>query len=209
MRLISIKQAYSKKFQTFDLDDDWREIFGNPEKNGAWLVYGRDKHGKTTLTLMLAKMLSDFEKVTCCFAEEGISKNIIETAKRVGIDDTNKNIKLSGYETFEELDARLSKRESSRITIVDNITVYNDEVTKKQLLEFIRKHEKKLIIFLAHEERKEPQGALAKLWKKLSKIILHVEGLKAFVSGRCPGGTIIINEEKSQTYWGTETPEKT
>lgn len=204
MRLISIKQAYNKKFQTFEFDDEWKEIFGNPEKNGAWLVYGRDKHGKTTFTLMLAKMLSKFEKVNCFFIEEGISKNIIDTAKRVGIDDTNKRIKLSGYESFEELSERLSKRESARIVIIDNMTVYSDEVTKKQLIALLRRYEKKLIIFLAHEDRKEPQGSLAVLWKKLSKIIVRVEGLKAFVSGRCPGGEITINEEKSQTYWGTE-----
>lgn len=205
MRLLSIKQAYSKQFKTLDLDDEWKSIFGEVEKTGRWIVYGKEKHGKTITAFMLAKMLSEHGKVACVLAEEGLSKNVIETMHRVGISDSNRRIGVTGYESFEDLEKRIAKRQSAWCWIVDNITVYKDEASKKQLLEFYRKFEHdKLIIFLAHEERKEPEGAIARLWKKLSQIIIRVEGLVAEVSGRCPGGQIIINEEKANIYWGTE-----
>lgn len=205
MKLISIKQAYSKTFKTLDLDDDWISIFGEVEKTGRWTIYGREKHGKTITMFMLAKMLSTHGKIACVLAEEGISKNVIDTMKRTGIDDRNRQIGVTGYESWEELEKRIAKRQSAWCWIIDNITVYKDEASKKQLLEMARKFENdKLIIFLAHEERKEPEGAIARLWKKLSQIIIRVEGLVAEVSGRCPGGQIIINEEKANIYWGTE-----
>jgi len=60
------------------------------------------------------------------------------------------------------------------------------------------------MIFLAHEEKREPYTATAKLCKKLAKIIVHIEGLTAFISGRCPGGTITINEQTAMLYHGSQ-----
>lgn len=204
MKLLSTKQAYSKAFKTFKLTEEWNKIFGDPERSGGWIIYAKDKHGKTTLALLIANLLSGHEKVLYMSAEEGISKNLIETSQRVGIKDGDKKIKWLGYTSYEELTVHLEKRTCPKVVIIDNWTVYNDEMTKKDVLDLQEKYKNKLFIFLAHEDRKEPDGAKAKLWKKLSQIIIRVEGLKAFVSGRCPGGTITINEEKSQIYWGTE-----
>jgi len=61
----------------------------------------------------------------------------------------------------------------------------------------------KLIICLAHEERKEPYPAVARMAKKLSKVYVQVRGLKAFVTSRfSTGGELVINDEMSEIYWG-------
>jgi hypothetical protein len=57
-------------------------------------------------------------------------------------------------------------------------------------------------VVIAHEERKEPYTAAAKLAKKLAKIVVRVEGLTAFISGRCPGGVIAVDELKSEMFHG-------
>jgi len=66
----------------------------------------------------------------------------------------------------------------------------------------LRKHPNKLFVFIAHQDRKQPDGSVAKLIKKLAKIIIRVEGLSCFISGRCPGGILQIDEEKSKLYHG-------
>ncbi|MFX1668788.1 hypothetical protein JZ968_11625, partial [Riemerella anatipestifer] len=64
MRTISVKQAYLKKFKTFEFDGIWKEVFyQNPETTGAWLVYGTEKQGKSTFAIMLADYLTKFGKV--------------------------------------------------------------------------------------------------------------------------------------------------
>ena len=60
------------------------------------------------------------------------------------------------------------------------------------------------LVLLAHMEKNEPYTATAKLAKKLAKIIIRVDGLTAFVSGRCPGGIITINEQTAQLYHGSK-----
>ncbi|SDE08420.1 hypothetical protein [Riemerella columbipharyngis] len=202
MRTISVKQAYAKRFSKFEFSEEWQELMGNPEKNGGWIIQGKEKQGKTTFALILAEYLSHFEKVLYISAEEGISDNIIATMKRVGISEKNKSIKLHEYESFEDLQKRLEKRKCERIIFIDNFAVYRDEMTKTAVQKLLRDHPAKLFVFLSHEERNLPDTAVGRFWRKLSKIIVRVEGLKATITGRCPGGEYIINEEKAMMYHG-------
>ena len=82
--------------------------------------------------------------------------------------------------------------------------MYSDEMKpteiKKRLIDALPN---KLIIFVAHEERKDAYPAVARMAKKLAKVIFHIEGLKAFVTSRfSPGGEIVIDERKSEIYHG-------
>jgi len=72
------------------------------------------------------------------------------------------------------------------------------------LLNFIERNPEKLFVFVAHEERNEPYTALARLIKKLAKVIVHVKGLTCMVSGRVPGGVLTIDEQMSRLYWGND-----
>jgi hypothetical protein len=61
---------------------------------------------------------------------------------------------------------------------------------------------------MAHMEKNEPTTAVAKLAKKLCNVYFRIEGLTAFVGGRCPGGSIIINEETAMLFHGSEIKNK-
>ncbi len=204
MRTISVKQAYSKKFKTFDFEGIWKEVMDCPETTGGWIIHGDEKQGKSTFALMLAGYLTRFGKVLYISAEEGASQHFIKTMKRMGIDDTNRNFKLAEYEEWVNLEERFKKRQCPKIIFIDNITVYKDEITKPILQKLLKNHTDKLIIFVSHEERKMPDTAEGRLWRKLSKIIVRVEGLKAEITGRCTGGSLMIDEERALLYHGTE-----
>lgn len=204
MRTLSIKQAYAKKFKTFAFDGIWKPVFGDPETTGAWIVQGDEKHGKSTFALILANYLTQFGKVLYISAEEGVSKHFVETMQRLGLSDTNRKFQIGEYEPWEVIEKRLAKRQCQKIVFIDNMTAYRDETTKSMFQQLLRKHTDKLIILVSHEERGLPDTAQGKLWRKLSKIIVRVEGMKAFVEGRCPKGTLLIDEEKALLYHGTK-----
>lgn len=42
-RSLSIKNLYAKKFQQFEFDGLYKTAMGNPESNGIWIIWGREK----------------------------------------------------------------------------------------------------------------------------------------------------------------------
>lgn len=210
MKALSVKQAFSKTFETFDFSGVWKDVCGNPENTGIWYIGGAEKNGKSTLTMILSKYLTEHDKLTYVSAEEGISKDIIRIMTASGLSDKDRNFTILEYMPWEDLITKMGGNKSGRIWVIDNTTVYRDELTTKLILELKRaftegktKKERKLIIFLNHEEKGKPDNAISRLIRKLSKIIIQVEGLRATFSGRCPGGSLNINEEKANLFWGT------
>lgn len=208
-RTQNIRTVFSKKFDTYQLTDIWKEVFGLISKTGIWIVYGAEKNGKTWFALKLADYLSQFDKTLYISAEEGLEKEFVDAMKRAKLTPDNTQIQFMGYEPLATLSKRLNRRESPSIVLIDNITIYKDELSYGGFQKFRNKHPNKLIIFLAHEEKNEPYTATAKMIKRLSKIIIRVQGLACFVSGRCPGGTLMIDEAKAALYHGNEVTTKT
>lgn len=186
----------------FEFDGIWQDVIGKPETNGLWLIWGPEKNGKTWCALMLADYLSQFERTLYISAEEGINKGFKDAIIRAQISALNKSLSFIDYETLPELADRLIRRKAPRIVLIDNITVYNDELKNGALRKLEKDFPNVLFIFLAHEDRGEPYTATAKLCKRLAKIIIHVEGLACIVSGRCPGGRAVIDEERATLYHG-------
>lgn len=203
-RPISISNIYAKKFETFDFESDWLTVFGTPEKSGVWIAYGKEKNGKTWFALKLAQYISKFETVWYVSGEEGTGMNFVESMDRAGITPNNKALKIMEYTPLEELRSQLKKRRAARVVVIDNTTIYKDELAYGGFQKLRKDFPKTLFIFLAHEDRKEPYGATSKLIKKLSAIIIHIEGLQCFVFGRCPGGALTIDYDRSTLYHGTE-----
>lgn len=203
MKAVSVKQAFSKVFKKFAFTDLWLKAFGAPETTGLWYIGGNEKNGKSTFAMMLAKYLTTFDKVLYISAEEGLSDAMINAMKFAGMSDKDKKFHIIDYEPWEDIENRLQSRKCANIIFIDNATMYRDEVTKKMISEFKQRHSNKLIVMICHEEKGQPDNALASHWRKLSKIIIQAEGLKAIISGRCPGGQLNINEEQANLYWGT------
>lgn len=188
-------------FKTFNFSGVWQQAFGEPERNGAWLISGAEKHGKTWFSLSLAHYMSGLARVLYVSAEEGIGKNFQETCLRAGI-PANTSLKACEYVPLEKLELKLKGRRAPDVVFIDNITAYNDELKYGELLRLLREHPAKLFIFLCHKEGNKLVTSTARTCSKYAKILVDVEGLSAFVKGRCPGGTLTINEEKAQLYWG-------
>jgi predicted ATP-dependent serine protease len=181
-----------------------QSVIGNAERKGCWIIYGCEKNGKTWFTLKLAKEIAQHERVAYISAEEGLDDSFTEAVKRAGI-TTSDNILWDEYLSVNDIIKKFKKQRSANIIMIDNLTMYSDEMKpteiKKKLLDALPN---KLIIFVAHEERKDAYPAIARMAKKLAKVIFHIEGLKAFVTSRfSPGGEVVIDEEKSEIYHGS------
>lgn len=179
------------------------EAIGKAERKGCWIIYGVEKNGKTWFTLLLAKALATFEKVSYVSAEEGLDKSFTDAVKRAGITTADK-ILWDEYLSVDEIIEKFQKQRSPNIIIIDNLSMYSDELKpseiKKKLMNALPN---KLIIFVAHEERKEAYPAIARMAKKMAKVIFHISGLKVFIISRfSPGGELTIDESKAEIFWG-------
>lgn len=202
-RVLTVRNIYDKSYEVLKITGIWREVLGEVEAHGAWLIYGKEKNGKTWASLMLAQELSKNYRVLYISAEEGAGKALRDTLQRIGVDATA-NIHFMEYEELHLVRERLSKRKSPQVVIFDNLTIYNDELKGSALRQLLSDYESKLLIFVAHEERNEPYTAAAKLVRKLAKVIIHVKGLACNISGRVPGGLLAIDEQKAALYHGQQ-----
>lgn len=205
-RALSVKNLYSQRFTMLEMDGIYEAAFGHPSDCGTWLIYGKEKNGKTTFALQLAKHLSARKKTLYVSGEEGKELEFTRACLRAGIEETDINLHFIEYEPLKELRKRLGRRKSEKIIFIDNITVYNDELKGGALRALQRDFPSKLFVFIAHEDDTggTPATSSGKLCRRLAKIICHVEGLVATVSGRCPGGQVIINEARAAVYYGNE-----
>lgn len=201
-RTLSVKNLMSKRFSTLEMSDEYTPYFGEPSDVGVWLIYGKEKNGKSTFALKLAKELSRQKKCLYVSAEEGTDLEFIRACQRAGIDEADKGLHFIEYEPLDELRARLLRAKSEKVVFIDNITVYNDELKGGILREIQRENARKLIVFIAHEDSTggEPATSSGKLCRKYAKIICHVEGMNVTVSGRCPGGTMPVDERKAKIF---------
>lgn len=206
-RTLSVKNLMSKRFSTLNLGDEYAKCFGQPSDVGIWLIFGKEKNGKSTFALKLAKQLSKIKKTLYVSAEEGTDLEFIRACQRAGIDEEDKGLHFIEYEPLEELRERLQRAKSEKIVFIDNITVYNDELKNGVLRELQRENARKLFIFIAHEDSTggEPATGSGKLCRKYAKIICHVEGMNVTISGRCPGGSISVDEDKANIYLPNNT----
>jgi hypothetical protein len=204
-RAISVKTLFNKTYNEFEFTGVWGNVLGNPEKGKEWLIYGDEKNGKTLFALKLAEYISQFENVLYISAEEGTGKSFQENAKnRAKIDFKKAKIKFLEYEPLDEVEAILSKRQSPKVVFFDNMTAYKDEFVNGRYKKLTTKFPTITMVFIAHEDRGEPYTAAAKLCKKLARIIFRVEGMVANITGSCPGGQIIIDEQTAQLIYGSQ-----
>lgn len=181
-----------------------REIIGEAEARGCWIIYGSEKNGKTWFSLFLAKDIAINERVAYISAEEGTDMSFQMAVARAGIMPSDK-IVFEEYMSIDEIVEKYSKPKTARVIFIDNLTIYPDELKSVGVRDLMNRLPNKLIVFVAHEERKEPAPACAKMAKKLAKVVVNVKGLRASVVSRFSvGGDFIINMDKCEMVWGAE-----
>jgi hypothetical protein len=209
-RSLTTKNLYDKKpgnkvqFAT----PIFEELIGkDAELKGCWLIYGPEKNGKTWLALTLAKDLAVNQKLTYISAEEGTDVSFKLACERAGITRADK-ILFDEYIQVPDLIDKFQKAKSSQIIFIDNLLIYKDDFRYLKLVDFLDQLHNKLIVFVGHEERKEPYPAIAKQAKKLCKAYIHILGLRAFVVSRySKGGSVDIDMDKAELYWGNDNNE--
>lgn len=203
-RALTVKNLYSKKYETYEFEGLFKAVFGNPSTNGIWIIYGKDKNGKTWGTLLLTDYLSQFSKVLYVSAEEGTDMEFQAAVKRAKIDPNNKNLQFEEFMELDEIKERLKKRNPPRIVVIDNLSMYKGKISSSDIAALKHEFKNTMFILLAHEERGQPYTAAAVMAMKLAKVIIRVQGLALLVGGRVPGGSVLIDEQKAVLYHGTE-----
>ena len=117
-RTKSVATVLSKVFKPMQFEGMWQEVFGLPEMKGLWLIYGAEKNGKTWIGLKIAEYMTSFAKTLYVSAEQGTDMDFQNSLKRAKMDYKNKLIQFIEYESFEELDERLSKHKAPRIVVI-------------------------------------------------------------------------------------------
>lgn len=211
-RAISNINVLAARFETVEFAGEWLASFGRPELRGTWIIWGGSGSGKTTFTLMLCKYLANFGRVAYNSLEQGLSLSLQKAWGRVGMGEAGNSVILLNKEELPELRARLSKRKSPEIIIIDSVQ-YLDGFNWASFKKLKREYPDKLFIFISQADRagKDPDGKLAGKIRYDAEIKIKVEGFKAFVTTRYEdaergegGADFIIWEQGAAEYWAEQ-----
>ena len=211
-RAISNINVLAARFESVEFAGEWLASFGRPELRGTWIIWGGSGSGKTTFTLMLCKYLANFGRVAYNSLEQGLSLSLQKAWERVGMGEAGNSVILLNKEELPELRARLSKRKSPEIIIIDSVQ-YLDGFNWASFKKLKREYPDKLFIFISQADRagKDPDGKLAGKIRYDAEIKIKVEGFKAFVTTRYEdaergegGADFIIWEQGAAEYWAEQ-----
>ena len=208
MRRLSVSNLNAQRFKYMPFLGEWKRILGEQERTGCWIIYGKEKNGKSTFALQLAKSLAKIEPVLYISAEEGTGSSYTKAVHRVGITERDRNFHSWPFVSINDLRQEMKEnRKCERIIFIDNLTVYTD-IRAEDIIALVRDFPRTLFIFIAHEDDKgEPQGSPAVRAKQMAYAIFHVKGLAAFatIRGDGEGGRIDIDEETASLIHGDRT----
>ena len=207
MRALSIANIEDKKYEYIPFEGEFAEAFGNRERGGIWIVYGKSGMGKTRFTLDLAK---EFDRMgySVLFAtlEMGICSDFHGALSSAGIRSKVNSIKFVEELTLEDLERTLSKQRSPDVVFIDSIQYFTDQFEAKaeEIIRLRKKYRSKIFVFTSHVEGKEVEGKAAYLVKRDSFVRIHVEGFRAIYKGRSRGGRkgyYTVWEKGASEYW--------
>lgn len=203
-RALTVQNVIDQEFELLQWGDEWVDAFGNPEFNSLVVVWGQSGNGKGSFLMKAAKELSKSGTVYINDLEEGGRHTFKQNAIRYGLANAQGKV-LVRKEDFATMDARLKKRRSPEIVIINTAQYLN--IRFDAFLKFQERHAGKQIWVFSQEEKGEPTGTLAKRLKYHADLKIYVKGFKAFSNGRTYGKTreYTIWEEGAAEYWGKTT----
>jgi molybdopterin-guanine dinucleotide biosynthesis protein len=202
-RALSVSDVYMLERATYRLSERWHETFGEIDRTGVWLIWGKSGSGKTSFVLELCKELARFGRVAYDSLEEGDSLTMKNAFIRAGMMDVARRVVLLNRESMADLHERLSRPKSPDIVVIDSF-----QYTRMRYAEYQRfkeAHADKLIIFVSHATGDKPKGqaADAVMYDATQKIL--VKGYVAISKGRFkPGGRYVIWDEGARRVWGED-----
>ena len=202
-RGLSVSDVYALSRPTYRLSEQFHKAFGEVDRTGVWVIWGKSGSGKTTFVLELCKELARFGRVAYNSLEEGDSLTMKNAFIRVGMKDVARRMILLNRESMEDLHERLSRPKSPDIVVIDSL-----QYTRMRYAEYQRfkeAHPDKLLIFISHATGDKPKGqaADAVMYDATQKIL--VKGYVAISKGRFkPGGRYVVWEEGAKRVWGED-----
>lgn len=207
-RALSVNDVYEMAKPSYHLTGKWHEAFGDVDRTGIWIIWGKSGSGKTTFVLQLCKELAKFGRVAYDSLEEGDSLTMKNAFIRVGMKDVAKRVILLNREKMEDLHERLKRPKSPDIVVIDSLQY--TQMRYKDYIRFKEAHTNKLIIFVSHaKENDYPKGGVAEsvMYDATQKIL--VKGYIAFSKGRFFGKSerYVVWEERAKKIWGENLEE--
>lgn len=203
-RALTVKDVLKKRRETFPFAGKWADAFGQPERTGVWLIWGRSGNGKTSFVMQLLAELCKYDRVAFDSLEEGDSLTMRDKLVRHGLTGVGNRLHLLNAEPMAELEERLARRKSYNIVVVDSFQY--TQMTYGDYIRFKERNRDKLIIFISHASGSMPRGNSAVGLMYDATLKIWVEGFKAFSKGRFIGrtGEFTIWDEGAARYWGTD-----
>lgn len=156
--LYSYSDIERRKFKTLDFEGDWLKLIGKPEVSGSWLTWGLSGNGKTRYSLMLAKYMTNFERVYYNSLEEGLKLSF-----KMALDAVNMKSVGSRFgfqcEPFDKMCERLRQKRSPNIIFIDSLQYLGINV--QQYKDLKEEFPNKLFCFISHAQGLQPKGDLA------------------------------------------------
>ena len=201
-RAVSIAEIMSKKFKDIPFTGDWKNLLGEPEMSGMWIIWGQSFNGKTSFCLQLAKELTKYGKVLYNSMEEGVRKSMQEAIARNHMLDVKDKFHLIN-EPIDSLKLRLNRKKQAEIIFIDSLQ-YSD-LNKVEYKKLKAAFPNKLFVLVSHAEGKQPKGRFADFVRYDCDIKIRVEGYKAFCMSRLSNNTnseYVIWHMGANAYWG-------
>ena len=191
MRALSIANIEERKYSFIPFSASFREAFGNKEKGGNWIVYGKSGHGKTRFVLQLAKEFDRMGyRVLVASLEMGFSAEFQNDLKEAGIRSKIQKIIFTDALTVPDLNELMEKQRSPDVVIVDSLQYFVNQydATAEGIIALRKKFRSKIFIYVSHVEGKEVEGKTAYIVKRDCFVRIQVQGFRAIYIGRGKGG---------------------
>lgn len=213
-KTIGLRQLAQKVYVIVTgLSEKFTASFGKIEDAFDCIIYGDSGNGKSSLTASTLEELLTSLKCKCHYVtyEEGhamtVQENFIHRYKL--LEKLGNVMDITDHLTYDELVAKMSKKQSAKIWVIDSIQASG--LTWKQCEELKRKfvlsRKRKIIIYISWAEGKKPHGAVAKSIEYYANIKIRVEKLVAFFKSRYGGNKpFVIWEEgaRRSDMWGED-----
>lgn len=197
MKAIGIKEFLSKSFDVYEFADEWRDSFGEPEKNFVMVLYGDPGNGKTEFAVKLTKYLATFKKVLYCSYEQGISKSLQDAIRRNNMSDVDGKVVFTKGEPLHDLIARLKKGRSAEIVVIDSLDYMR--LTTEQFKILRKTFPRKAFIIIAWSKNDTPKSQFAKDIEYMADIKVLVKLFRAKPRSRFGGNKeFVIWDKKPQ-----------
>ena len=159
-RALTVANVLAIKVATIAFQGRFYEVFGNPQKKSRWFVWGASGSGKSSFVMQLIKAFAETEKTLLVSLEESLDdENLQDRLRLFNMQDVKDNFTIVD-DNLEELDARLQKRNSAQVVVIDSAPYFFMGYTFSDYLDFTRKYKDKTLIFIGHANGQNPKSEM-------------------------------------------------